>query len=169
MLMRRPAEQFSHVGLYLGMAAVAAMACHVTVEVLSRLAFGRPLTGTIEIVSYFYMVAVTFLPLGNVQTRREHIVADAIANMLPKMIRPVTDFVGRLVSIAVGAFLLWGVTDMALRQTRIGEAVRAAYFDIPIWPARWMLTIGLGAMLLMMIVQLLSPQPSHSNDTHAGT
>ena len=145
---------------WLAIAAAAAMALHVSAEIVARSVFGTALGGTIEMVSYVYMVAVSFLPLGHVQTRRDHIAADAIANAVPRAIRSFTDFVGRLLSIAVTAFLFWAVADMAIRQTRINEVVEAAYFDIPIWPSRWLLPIGLGSMLIVMILQLFQPTPA---------
>lgn len=162
------AEKF---GLWLGMCAAIVMAIHVSAEIVARTLFDTALTGTIEIVSFIYMIALSFLPLGHVQRNRQHIAADAIASVIPRKLSPYTDMLGRIISIGVTGFLVWAVTDMAIRQTRVGESAEASYFDIPIWPSRWLLPIGLGAMLIIMILQFIKaplgkaadPQPPVSD------
>ena len=150
--------------LSLAVIAAAAMALHVSAEVLARAVLGTPLSGTIEIVAFIYMVALTFLPLVHAQTTHEHVAADAIANSLPDRVAPYTDHLGRLLSLGVALFLLWAVTDMALRQTATGEVVEASHFAIPVWPSRWFLPLGLTAMIIVMLRQLVSPDTQTKTD-----
>lgn len=144
---------------WIAMAAAALMALHVSAEIVSRLVLGRGLTGTIETVSYYYMVAVTFLPLGRVQAHHDHIVADSLAMVVPRILRPITDLLGKLISVGVMALLLAGAISSALSKTEMGEYIVASTFDLPIWPARWFAVIGIGAMLLVMLAQLLGGRP----------
>ena len=146
----------------LALIAGVSMSLHVSADVLARVVLGHGLVGTIESVSYFYMTAVSFLPLARVQAQRDHIVADSIAAVIPKRLQPFTDFLGKLLAIAIVAMLLWASIDTALSKTEIGELVLASTFDLPIWPARWFLPAGLFGMLVVMLLQLRDGPDEHS-------
>ena len=51
--------------LWLGALALVAMMVHVTADVVLKITLNWPVAGTLEIVSYVYMVACTFLPLAH--------------------------------------------------------------------------------------------------------
>ena len=142
-------------GISIGMLLIFLMVVHVSSEILSRVLFNAPLVATFEIVSYYYMVAIAFVPLGYVQANHEHIEAEAIANIVPRRMRRVTNMIGFILSMIVTAGLLYSTTVSALRQTRHGEAVMTAFGQLPTWPSRWLLPLGFAAMLSMMLYQLL--------------
>ena len=65
------------------------MAVHVIADVSARYLFNQPLPGTIEIVSLYYMVAVIYLPVAYVQSRRQHIVVTQFTDFqLPTISAP---------------------------------------------------------------------------------
>ncbi len=145
-------------GLYLAMFLAFLMALHVSAEIIARRFFHYPIPGTIEIVSYFYMVAVSFLPLGYAQAANEHVSADAFVSVIPRRLRPYTDWLGKALSVIVCLVLLWATTEMAIQQTRLGEAVQSSYFDIPVWWTRWLVPLGLLSMVLVMLAQMFIPK-----------
>ena len=145
-------------GLYLAMLLTLIMALHVAAEIVGRRFFNYPIPGTIEIVAYFYMVAVSFLPLGFCQAKGEHVSADAFVSVIPRSLRPYAEWLGKMLSVIVCLILLWATTDMAIRQTLLGEAVRSAYFDIPVWLSRWLVPLGLLSMVLVMLAQMFMPK-----------
>ena len=49
---------------------------HVVLDVFLKFAFNAPLIGTLETVSYYYMVGAVFLPLGAVELKKEHVHVD---------------------------------------------------------------------------------------------
>lgn len=145
-------------GLYLSMFLALIMALHVTAEIVGRRFFNYPLPGTIEIVSYFYMVSVSFLPLGYSQAVGEHVSADAFMALIPRKLRPHAEWLGKMLSVIVCLILLWATTQMAVQQTRLGEAVQSAYFDIPVWWTRWLVPLGLLSMVMVMLAQMFLPK-----------
>ncbi len=145
-------------GLYLAMFLALIMALHITAEIVGRRFFNYPLSGTIEIVSYFYMVSVSFLPLGYSQAVGEHISADAFMAVIPRGWRPVAEWLGKMLSVAICLILLWATTQMAIQQTQLGEAVQSAYFDIPVWWTRWLVPLGLLSMVMVMLAQMFLPK-----------
>jgi len=157
--------------MFAACAVMLAMVLHIVADVVMRFGFNRPFAGTIEIVSTWYMVALAFLPLAYVQWRREHLIVEMATHTLSPATLRAFDSVVYIVCIGVLAIYIVQVTDTALFQTRLGEAMETAWFDIIVWPTRWFLPIGLGAMGLCMIVQVLTgmrPPEDEQDPTHAG-
>ena len=69
-LIERFLQRVSRVMLFLGAVAILLMTFHVTADVLFKVGFHYPIVGTLEVVTYFYMVACIFLPLADVQVGR---------------------------------------------------------------------------------------------------
>lgn len=145
-------------GLYLAMFLTLVMALHITAEIVGRRFFNYPLPGTIEIVSYFYMVSVSFLPLGYSQAVGEHVSADAFMAVIPRGLRLYAEWLGKMLSVVICVVLLWATTQMAIQQTQLGEAVKSAYFDIPVWWTRWLVPLGLLSMVMVMLAQMFLPK-----------
>lgn len=143
-------------GLYLAMLLVVVMTLHITAETLSRLAFGKPLVGTVEIVSYYYMIAIAFLPLGFVQETHEHIEAEIFSGLVPKVARGFAFLCGFILSIGITFMLLRASLTIALRQTGFGEAIVTTGGALPVWPGRWMVVIGFTGLLAVMLFQLFT-------------
>lgn len=154
MLVGGLATGVSRLGLFVGIGVIALMVLHITAEVIARSVFGKPLIGTIEVASYFYMVAAAFVPLGYAQDRHDHIEAEVFEGLVPKALRKFTRILGMLLSIVASGLLLYATVNVALRQTRFGEAVMTLMGELPIWPARWLLPLGLAGMIVVMINQL---------------
>lgn len=145
----------SRICVWLASLLVVVMIAHVFLEVASRLILRRPIPGTIEAVSYFYMVGVTFLPLGMVQLARENITVDLIDNVLPPKGRRFVEAVSVLITFGVVAVVAWASFEMAVRQTGHGEATLVAQYNVLIWPARWLLAAGLVVFFFACLVQFI--------------
>ena len=52
--------KFSHLLLFLGALLMGAMMLHISLDVLSNNLLGRPLVGTNEMVTHYYMAACVF-------------------------------------------------------------------------------------------------------------
>ena len=66
----------SDVLAYVGGVGIVLMMVHIVIDVLGREVVGTPLDGTTEIVSFYNMVAVTFLPLAFVAHHEGHILVE---------------------------------------------------------------------------------------------
>ena len=141
--------------LWFGLAAGVLMMLHVTVDVIGRYVFNRPLDGTTEIVAATYMVVVAYAPWAWLAARDGHIVA----GMFPSIGSPRFDFWLEIVVKILTAFYLAAFTYQtwlqALRQTRAGEVWLAGTMYIPVWPSRFVLPVSAGLMLLYLILRVL--------------
>ena len=67
--------------LWVALIAGFLMMMHVGADVTGRTVFNRPLHGTTEIVSAWYMVAICYLPWAWIERRDNHIVAGMFENI----------------------------------------------------------------------------------------
>ncbi|MCA0941699.1 TRAP transporter small permease [Salipiger pacificus] len=142
--------------------AVMALACafmllmmaHITTDVALRFFFDGRLIGTLEIVSYYYMVVIVFLSLGYVELRGEHIRVDLFAKMLPQAVQLALYVLACGLGLVFFGMLFWQSAQDAIgATTRAEEAMSNVTFYI--WPARWALPLGFAGIWLAVLSNLL--------------
>ena len=74
MTVNRVAERISLLLAWLAGIMAVAMMFHISLDVFCKYFFNRPLDGTIEIVSLYYMVGIVFLPISYISLTDSHIV-----------------------------------------------------------------------------------------------
>lgn len=133
----------------------ALMMIHVTIDVAGRVLFNRPLIGTIEIVSGYYMVAVAFLPLPYIARHGGHIIVELFTRNLS--VRNVLrfDIFATVATFLYMCLFTWMTTRSALEKTAVGEVWEAATGYVPIWPSRWLLPAGCFVMALYLLLRLI--------------
>src|SRR5690606_15055910 len=122
--------------------AIVAMMLHVTADIIGRVLFNHPLTGTLEIVASYYMVACAYLPLSFVQLQRSHMVIELFTQKLGVKAQAGLDLLTSVLGAIFLALMSWQTSKVALEKTWIGEAVEATFFEIPVWPSRWIIAVA---------------------------
>ena len=130
------------------------MMFHVTVEVAGRATGAFTMIGTLEIVSFYYMIMLVMLPMGFVELRNEHIRVDLFVQMMPARLQLVLYVLSCLVSITFFAMMFWQSYHDALNSTQRMETIMSN-FIFYIWPSRWALPIGFFGLLLASLSNLL--------------
>jgi TRAP-type C4-dicarboxylate transport system permease small subunit len=141
--------------LWAGAIAVLAMMVHVTADVLMKVALNQPIMGTLEIVSFVYMVGCTFLPLAHVQLSRTLIIVEVFTQNLAPEKNLRFDIGAAVLTVAYLSLLAIMGAVVAVAKTGIGEAQDATYFDLPVWPMRWVFCISCGLAALIALYQLV--------------
>lgn len=132
-------------------AAMVIMMCHIVLDVMMRYLIGRPLFGTIEISSYYYMIILVFLSIPTAQMRGEHIFVELFTSGLSKKVLARLD---GAVSILSAAFLLcftWLASLEAVRRTAMREVVESGTSTLPVWGTRWVVPAGIGLTAVILI------------------
>ena len=142
--------------LVAGGVAMVLMTLHTLADITARYFFNAPLPGTLEIATHYYLVPITFLPLAAVELRREHVVVEAFTHLLPDRWNLWLDVIVRILCIAALAIFTWRTALEAMLKTEKSEFVSAIYFNLQIWPVRWVLPISLAAFALAMLSTLLN-------------
>ncbi|MBP0437357.1 TRAP transporter small permease [Tianweitania sediminis] len=129
---------------------------HVSADVVMRGLFNAPIKGTIELVSYFYMIGITFLALAMVERRDAHISVEVVTELLPKRVVHVLIVLATVLAIIVLALMCWRSWIEAMSNFRRGSALIIAGGDqLPVWPSYFMLPIGFGVATLASVYKLL--------------
>lgn len=131
------------------------LACHVTIDIVARY-LGRPIAVTMEIGSYYYMVAVTFLPLAYAQYRNGHISVDFVVDALPAGPRTAISLMTSVLVLAFIVMIGWASYLSAVERTMRGAYTMTQHFDLPLWPSRWLPVIGLVAFALVVLEQIVT-------------
>ncbi len=144
--------------LNIGTAAAACvvmflMMLHITLDVGVRYFFNGQIVGTLEWVSFYYMVALVFLGLGLVEMKNENIRVDLFAQMMPARVQLALYIFACLLGLVFFGMLFWQSLTDAIRATRRGEEAMSN-FRFLIWPARWALPIGFAGALLAVLANV---------------
>lgn len=142
-------------GITLGLGSIgaAAMMVHVTADVLGKV-IGMPVTGTLEIVSSYYMVACIFLPLGWVQQQRSHLAVELFAGSLSMQANRILAAFADVALLVFTALLCAAAWSEAVEQTLVRETSEAVAIRIEVWPSRWFPVVGALCMSLTLLLQL---------------
>lgn len=143
-----------HVLLWLGIIAAFLMMMHVTADVTGRTVFNRPLEGTTEFVSAYYMVAVAYLPWAWIARNDGHIRVDVFTSFLPPRAIEWIDIGAKILTIAYVSFFVWRATTRAIEQYYAGEVWQAGTKYLAIWPSRWVLPVAGGLMVLYLVLRI---------------
>lgn len=142
-----PGRRLIDITGWLGALAILLMAMHVCMDVVARNLADMPLTGTTEVVSYWYMVAIVFCTLGGVQARDAHIRVDLVNIAIGRWrsaprIDGVLMLLTALLFLAACLGLVFYTGDQALTATLRAERVEFTSHALPVWPGRWLVPLG---------------------------
>lgn len=148
---RNPLVWLSETLLTLTSIPVIVMMVHVTLDVFLKYVFHSPIQGTLEIVAYYYMVAVVVMPLAFVEYTRQSIAVDLFYQMMPHWIQGVSIGLVLLLSAASYGGLAYVSWPDAFHALEINEIVMGSV-NVPIWPARFLLPITLTLTCIVCIM-----------------
>ncbi|WP_156174578.1 TRAP transporter small permease [Hoeflea sp. IMCC20628] len=137
-------------------AACALMVVHICAEVVSRKLLNMPLPGTVTVVSYYYMIAITFMPLALVEQRDANVSVEVVTQFFSIGLQRIVEAFGWLLSSGVYALLAWVSWTDAVRQQKVGTYVMESGYQLVLWPTRYMLPIGFGLVALVLLFKIVA-------------
>lgn len=153
--LERLLERFSMALLWIAGIAITLMMLHVAADVVGKTVFHQPMTATLEIVAWYYMVATVFLPVAYIQVRKKHLMVELFTRQMePRAMARLEGLIAVLGAVYVGTLFVLTL-DQAIISTADGELQDVTFFDLPVWPSRWFLPVAVGAMTLIMILQAI--------------
>ena len=129
------------------------MCLHIVLDVMCRFVFNTPVIGTLELVSNYYMIGAVFLPLAYVQHKHGHIMVTLFTYKLgPRTLVTIDAVIFLLWALAMLIFS-WQTIEYAVEKTAVNESLSLAFYDLPLWPARWIPPVATSVLTLLLIVQ----------------
>lgn len=147
------------------------MMLHVSADVVMKYLFNAPIIGTLETVSYYYMVSIVFLPLAMIELRQEHVVVDLLFRRFSKSLQIAVYLFGAALALIYFGMLTYQTFLDAMKASAEKETVMANFLFY-VWPSRWGLPIGIGSLMLAValnavkvIITGVIPEPADAEDT----
>ncbi len=150
----RAANVLSHVLMWFSGLAMLFMALHTAADVIAKYFFNAPINGTTEWIAYYYMTAIIFLGISQVQLHQNHISVELFTKWLGLKGEKRVALIANLIMFVYLAIIAWATFDEAVGRTSVREFVdTTGYALLPIWPARWVAPLGYGLAALICLLQ----------------
>ena len=142
--------------VWLAVLAGSMMMLHVTADVVARSLFNRPIDGTNEVVSAYYMVAAAFLPWAWIARSNGHISVELFTRKAPPRFNEWLDILVKILTMLYVGVFTWQAGSRAIQQIQAGEVWQIPGGFLPIWPSRCLLPLAGGLMVLYLLVRVTS-------------
>lgn len=156
--------------MFIGGLGVIALMLNIVADVVAKLVWNAPIQGTVEMSSYYYMVALVMLPMAYVEMQDQQISVDLLFNHFPIWLQKVALTFSCLAAAAILAVIAWRTGLDAMRALRVGEVVMGGR-EVIVWPSRMVLPLGFGLAsfaALLRAVLVLRGTPITSSDLDEG-
>ncbi|WP_161958760.1 TRAP transporter small permease [Ferruginivarius sediminum] len=153
-LLERSTERLAKALTFVAAVCIVAMMLQVMLDVTLRYAFAAPIPGTAEIVSAYYMIGVVFLPLAMVQRERGHVMIELFTMWMRPRSKALMDAAVLVVCAAALVIFTYSGIEKAIAMTARDE-IRVGLIDVTVWPSRWFVPFGCGAMAIVMVLQAI--------------
>lgn len=156
--------------MFIGGFGVIAMMLNIVADVVAKLVWNAPIQGTVEMSSYYYMVALVMLPMAFVEMQDQQISVDLLFNHFPNWLQKVALIFSCLAAAAILAVMTWRTGLDAVRALRVGEVVMGGR-EVIVWPSRMVLPLGFGLAsfaALLRAVLVLRGAPVTQSDLEGG-
>ncbi|MEO9629888.1 MAG: TRAP transporter small permease subunit [Sulfitobacter sp.] len=138
--------------MFIGGFGVIAMMLNIVADVVAKLVWNAPIQGTVEMSSYYYMVALVMLPMAFVEMQDQQISVDLLFNHFPAWLQKLALLFSCLAAAAILAVMTWRTGLDAMRALRVGEVVMGGR-EVIVWPSRMVLPLGFGLASLAALLR----------------
>ncbi|MFK4753516.1 TRAP transporter small permease [Oceanobacter antarcticus] len=142
--------------IWIGCTILILMVLQIVIDVAMRSLLGAGFPATSELVSKYYMVAVSFLPIAYAEIRRRHVEATIFTDKLPPRAKLLVTLMGFILSLLVYAVLCWGTLVEAIANTSKGSYVESGVDMFYTWPSYWVLPVSFGLMVLVLLLRVIT-------------
>lgn len=149
------ADRLSRMLAFVGALGVILMMVHVCADIVARTITGASLPATVEIVCYYYMVLVAFLPLAWVERKGGMITVELMELMMsPRMVK-ISDVTVAVLSFCIYAVMAYATWITAIKNYSTGTFVVALQVKIITWPGYFLPPVGFALAALILAVRFL--------------
>jgi TRAP-type C4-dicarboxylate transport system permease small subunit len=145
-------ERLCRALMLIGGIGVIALMLNVTADVVAKFVWNAPIQGTIEVSSYYYMIAIVMLPMAFVELEDEQISVDLLFNHFPGPLQRLSLALTCLAATGILSVMAWRTGLDAVRAWTIGEVVMGSR-EIVVWPGRMLLPLGFGLAGLASLIR----------------
>lgn len=134
---------------------IVIMMVHVTIDVFARSFFNFPLSGTITIVSSYYMVAAAFLPFAYTELKKGHVSVELFYDRFTTNVQHHLSGFADLLGVVIFGVMSHRALGEAMSRMARGDSSMDGSYIIPIWPGYFIVFAGLALTTMIMSVQVI--------------
>ncbi|PCM43259.1 TRAP transporter small permease [Marinobacter sp. ANT_B65] len=144
---------------------LALMVIVTFVSVVGRTFFSQSVPDDL-LISEMLMVAIVFLPMGYVQSVGAHLEVTVVTDHLSRKIQSVLVTLGLILGVIFFGLMTWLSARAAWESWEFGVIAFGSALDLPEWPIRALIPLGLSWWCVRMCVQLIFPssRPDHESE-----
>jgi TRAP-type C4-dicarboxylate transport system permease small subunit len=143
---------------WLASAAVFMTMLIIAAEIVFRF-FGSFIPGSVELITYYLIVGIAFLPLGQIERRGEMISMDLFSTLAGRWINSAMDWSNGLISVVVYGVLTAATLEFAIGKAQDGAYVLTSTYALVTWPAYFLLPISCGLGGIMALLRTIAGPP----------
>lgn len=147
-------------------AGIALLMLPTVADVTFRKIAGPSLPGMVEI-SEIFLVIVVYLAMPAAMARRVHIFSPIMTSRLPERLAETLRTIGAVLVAATLIVMVIGSSVIAWDSVVVQE-VRFGLVQVPIWPAKVAVPVGLGLMLIETLFQIFGKTPPPPGEEELG-
>ena len=152
--------------VFVGCVVYGIMALVVVANVVGRLAFHRPVKGTVEVVEVL-MLFVAFFAVPFAAKQRSHITVGLFVHRFPKRIQRIVLRVGFFLSAVIAGVITYQATANTLYAVRnLYETTPVLY--IPFAPLKFVMAFGCLILFVVLLLDTLYPMPTEEGKKGGG-
>lgn len=125
--------------------AIIFAAVMVTLDVLLRALFSKPISGTSEYVGYI-MILASFFGLGACTADRSHLKVDLLVQLLSEKAQIINDMINAVLVAVVAGIMLYASINQGI--ITFGLKTKGTFSGVPNWP--FYLLMGLGYLPVLL-------------------
>ena len=133
---------------YVGAAALFAITCLTTSDVVGRYVFNSPITGALEVTEFLVLILI-FSFLAYTQSKKTHVSVDLLLMIFPEKIKRYVQIFNHLVCLGLMILITWMGYQRSLELVEYGEA--SPNLGVPHYPFVFFLVLG----CLVMCIEYL--------------
>lgn len=150
----------------LGSLWICFLMCDITVDVLLRVVFNKPLVGTAEIVSNS-LVAIAFLQIGFVLYEKRHVRATVLYDKFPEKGQKILDIITSLIGVVLFIAVIYSSWSLFVTAVQVGEFEGEGALRVPTSPVRFIVLYGSLLMAIQFLVSMVQTIRSFSEKAPA--
>lgn len=136
----------------IGATLLVLMVLQITLNAALRALFDAPLDGSVEIVTNYYMVGFSFLPMALAHIEGRHIDASFLHTKMGPALGNAADWLSQILSVGIVGLIVYQSYIDAVKKTAVRAYVIAGNSEIPIWLCYWMLPVCFALLLLTLLL-----------------
>lgn len=144
-------KRLYRIAIFLCNLSLILMMAQIFLDICARLLFGGLIPGTQEMVGFYYMVMAVYVGIFVTEVAGEHISTDVLVHFFSPRWQRVVAIGNRILGVVFFAIFAYALLLVAIEQTTDGEHVDAIWFDLTVWPTRWVAVAGCALTAVVML------------------